>query len=45
MAIAEREHQEREWRAHHASGHARASIEARVRGRVEVIARRWRELR
>jgi hypothetical protein len=31
-------------RAHDAGGDARTSIEARVRGRVEIIARRRREL-
>jgi hypothetical protein len=39
VAIAEHEHEERQRRAHHGGGDARAPIEARVRGRVDKIAR------
>jgi hypothetical protein len=39
VSIIEREHQERERRAHDGGGDARASIEARLGGCVDVIAR------
>jgi hypothetical protein len=45
MPVAEHQHEERQRRAYDGGGDARTSIEARIRGRVEIIARRWSELR